>query len=216
MEAFEGAREGGNVRKVTHFGEFADAVTVGREEFGCKFHAGFKDKFIERNSGKFKKKFPQIDLRNVAFGGKSCGGKIFKGVGEDTVCELTEFKIILLRGNLFTFTGKTEIDELFYLDNCPGMVKFCGTDIFENTFKQTLYFSGAFRKGRHLSVGKSFQKSVVDSASSFAVKINPDMAVGFGVAAVIKTVKTVAVSGADDCRGLQMQKRIIKFQINGT
>ena len=62
MEAFEGAGESGDVGKVTHFGEFADAVTVGREEFGGKFHACFKDEFVERESCVLEKKFPQIDL----------------------------------------------------------------------------------------------------------------------------------------------------------
>ena len=47
MEAFEGAGEGGDVGKVTHFGEFSDAVPVRGEEFSGEFHASFEDKFVE-------------------------------------------------------------------------------------------------------------------------------------------------------------------------
>lgn len=179
MEAFEGAGESGDVGKVTHFGEFSDAVPVGGEEFSGKFHACFKDESVERCSCVFEKKFPQIDLRNAAFGGKACGGKIFKGVGEDALDKLTEFESIRLAGNGTAFSGKTEINQVFYLNDSPGVIKFGGMEIAVNGFKNLLYFFGVFGAWSHFSVGKGIEKSVVDSASAFAVKIDPDMAVFF-------------------------------------
>ena len=162
-----------------------------------------------------EKEFSQIDLRNAAFGGETGEGEIFKGVGKDAVDELTQFKIIGLRRKGTAFSGKTEIDQLFNLNDCLSVIKSGGVETAVKGFKNFLYFFGAFGEGGHLTVGKSFQKSVVDASTAFAAKIDPDMAIGSGISAVIKTVKAVAVTGADDNGGLQMQEGVVKFQING-
>ena len=118
-------------------------------------------------------------MRNAAFGGKAGGGKIFKGVGEDAPDKLTEFESIRLAGNGTAFSGKTEINQVFYLNDSPGVIKSGGVEIAVNGFKNLLYFFGVFGAWSHFSVGKGIEKSVVDSASAFTVKIDPDMAVFF-------------------------------------
>ena len=65
-------------------------------------------------------------------------------------------------------------------------------------------------------MGKSIEKGGIDPAPAVAVKIDPDVAVSFLFGTVIKPVKTVAVSGADDGGGVQMQKCFIKLEINRT
>ena len=113
------------------------------------------------------------------------------------------------------FSCKTQINKLFHLNDSTRMVEFSRMEISENVFKQSLDFFCASASWSHLTVRKRIQKSRIDPASARTVKIDPDVAVGLLSAIVIKTVETVAVSCADDGRGLQMQQGIIQFQING-
>ena len=128
METLKGAGEGGDVRKATHFGEFADAVAVRGEKFGGKFHACFEDKLVEGDTGVSLKKFAQIDLGNAAVSGEPGKGKLFKGVGKDAVDELLNSERVVILSS-FVFSSKTEIDDLLYLNDSARVVKTGGVEI---------------------------------------------------------------------------------------